>query len=408
VVSAKTTYHGHKVVRILPQNPVQLKQVQVLLDQYPTADVWRQPSTAGVPVDVQFPPGHSDEATAKLKKMHIKFVVVVQDVQSKIDAHHALNNKHESKTDMFKRYHDFATIIDWVKKKAGECGTRCQIVKFGNSFEGRPLYLIKIGTPGTNKQGIWIDGGIHAREWISPATAMYVIERLIDDYNKDNIVKRLVDTYDWYVAPVLNPDGYNYTWTHDRNWRKTRSTNSTHQCVGVDANRNFDFKWMTIGASQDPCKNTYAGPRPFSEPETAAVAGYIKGLKQKFKIFITLHSYSQLWMAPWGYSMNDPPNYNEMIYAGQVAVNALHKVYGTDYTVGSASEILYRSSGTSRDWAAGALKIPYVYTIELRDTGFHGFLLPPVYIRPTVVETWAGIRALANYVTPKPHHPHVA
>ena len=36
-----------------------------------------------------------------------------------------------------------------------------------------------------------------------------------------------------------------YLEIQDRNWRKTRSTNTTTQCVGVDANRNFDFKWMS-------------------------------------------------------------------------------------------------------------------------------------------------------------------
>ena len=31
----------------------------------------------------------------------------------------------------------------------------------------------------------------------------------------------------------------------DRLWRKTRSKNETTPCVGVDANRNFDYKWLS-------------------------------------------------------------------------------------------------------------------------------------------------------------------
>lgn len=42
------------------------------------------------------------------------------------------------------------------------------------------LILIKIGFPreGGEKDIIWIDGGIHAREWVAPTTAQYFIERV--------------------------------------------------------------------------------------------------------------------------------------------------------------------------------------------------------------------------------------
>lgn len=31
---------------------------------------------------------------------------------------------------------------------------------------------------GSSKKAVWIDGAIHAREWIAPATALYIIERV--------------------------------------------------------------------------------------------------------------------------------------------------------------------------------------------------------------------------------------
>ena len=57
-----------------------------------------------------------------------------------------------------------------------------------------------------------------------------------------------------------------------------------------------------------------------------------------------------------------------------------------------------RSSGTSRDWAAGVAHIPFVYTVELRDRGRHGFLLPPDQILETGVETWEGVKAMMRAV----------
>ena len=34
--------------------------------------------------------------------------------------------------------------------------------------------------------------------------------------------QELVDQLDWYIVPCVNPDGYAYTWSEDRLWRKTR------------------------------------------------------------------------------------------------------------------------------------------------------------------------------------------
>ena len=49
-------------------------------------------------------------------------------------------------------------------------------------------------------------------------------------------------------------------------------------CEGVDLNRNFDYHWGDAeneGTSLDPCHETYAGPKAFSEPETRAISDYI-------------------------------------------------------------------------------------------------------------------------------------
>ena len=47
----------------------------------------------------------------------------------------------------------------------------------------------------------------------------------------------ILDNFDVYIAPILNVDGYDYTWNGDRNWRKTRSPNGNNPCVGTDPNR---------------------------------------------------------------------------------------------------------------------------------------------------------------------------
>jgi murein tripeptide amidase MpaA len=63
---------------------------------------------------------------------------------------------------------------------------------------------------------IFISIGIHAREWISPATNIYIAHVLLSNYSKDPTITHIVDQFDYYILPVFNVDGYAYTWTNGR------------------------------------------------------------------------------------------------------------------------------------------------------------------------------------------------
>jgi len=181
-------------------------------------------------------------------------------------------------------------------------------------------------------------------------------------------------------------------------WRKSRKPNEGSTCEGTDINRNFDHEWGTIGVGTSPCSETWPGDNAHSEPESLVISDYILGNVPQggWKIFLTLHSYSQLWMAPWGYSTDVPPNIDDLRRAGEAAVAAVESVHGTVFEFGSASTILYPSSGTSRDWAYGVPQFEYVYTVELRDTGRYGFVLPPEQIIPSGEEFWEGFKAMVQ------------
>jgi len=121
---------------------------------------------------------------------------------------------------------------------------------------------------------MWIDGGIHAREWISPAAVTYIIDFLVE--NSENLET------DYYILPVVNPDGYEYTFNSDRLWRKNRRKGST--CAGIDLNRNFGYRWGGKGTSKNMCHDTYAGKKPFSEPETDAIRNFFEASLANFKV----------------------------------------------------------------------------------------------------------------------------
>ena len=83
------------------------------------------------------------------------------------------------------------------------------VFDIGISTEGRPLRIIKIGRPHRfrgKKPAVWIDGGIHAMEWISPAAVLYMINQLVENYaSRQNEI--IVDNFDVYILPSANPDG---------------------------------------------------------------------------------------------------------------------------------------------------------------------------------------------------------
>ena len=123
----------------------------------------------------------------------------------------------------------------WMECMAASFPDMVTLITIGKSSEGRPLQVMRLGSGSKNKPAVFIDGGIHAREWVSPAAVTYVIHRMLEGGSE---FADELQTYNIYVLPLANPDGYEYTWTTNRLWRKTRANYETF-CDGVDPNRNF-------------------------------------------------------------------------------------------------------------------------------------------------------------------------
>lgn len=101
---------------------------------------------------------------------------------------------------------------DWIKTLAVQNSSFVSTFNVGKSTENRNVLGIKIGKPnGTKKKSIWIDAGIHAREWIADAVGLFIIAQLIQKYESDANVRNLVDNLDWYIVVAPNPDGYEHS-----------------------------------------------------------------------------------------------------------------------------------------------------------------------------------------------------
>ena len=122
--------------------------------------------------------------------------------------------------------------------------------------------------------------------------------------NDKEIKNLLKETELWFVISA-NPDGYQFTFDHERLWRKNRASKTARPESGgdgVDPNRNFAEHWgYDNEGSADPADETYRGPSAGSEPETRAMAGLIDRIKPKFQS--NLHSFGQWLLYPQGWQV---------------------------------------------------------------------------------------------------------
>lgn len=75
----------------------------------------------------------------------------------------------------------------------------------------------------------------------------------------------------------------------------------------------FDTAFCRQGSSSRSCDETYCGRYAFSEPCTKALANLVRQYSGRIAAYFAVHSYSQLWMFPYGYTYNMPSNYAQLV-----------------------------------------------------------------------------------------------
>lgn len=289
------------------------------------------------------------------------------------------------------------------------------------TWEGRTSSLLRIGKGAAGgRPGIYLLGGVHAREWGSPDILVHLVDLLTSAYASGTSIRigkktfsakalrGLVEGKDVYVFPQVNPDGRLYSMTKDPMWRKNRRPSpGKPSCVGVDVNRNYDFLWnfpkffspsAPIANSIDCADETYIGPSALSEPETRNAAWAFQQFPG-IRYFVDVHSYSEDILYSWGdddlqtsdASMNfenaafdgkrgvpkdkayreymPAPDRNAMVKLARGMQSAIRAVRGRAYKVEPAVG-LYPTAGTSDDYAFsrhlvdGARPKVYSFTIE--------------------------------------------
>ncbi|KAF5305811.1 hypothetical protein FQR65_LT07550 [Abscondita terminalis] len=389
-VNDTTRYDGFKVYRVLPTNSRQLDALSEIEKSY---DFWIEVGNINHHVDVMVAPDQIKTFEEFITDLNLEKDIIIEDVQYLIEQE---QNHTEARSSQFtwNNYQTFDRINTWLQSLE-EKYSGVKYIIGGKTYENRSIPGVHVSFKCGNR-AILLEGGIHAREWIAPSTVTFILNKILTTRNEK--IRRLVRKYDWYVFPVVNPDGYDYSYKKDRLWKKTRAPIA--HCFGCDINRNWGYRWMEGGSSLNPCSNRFAGEKPFSEIETSSFQTFLTGVVSDLDVYIAFHSYSQQLLIPFGHAGGEKlPNNGLVKRIGLQAVESLAIRYGTQYVVGNVVNISYVGSGSSTDWIASSGKVKLVYTFVLRDLGHFGFILPQYNIIPVGQETFDAVATIVEQLT---------
>jgi len=336
----------------------------------------------------------------------------------------------------FDDYRPLADIDRFVSALASKYANFVKIKQIGTSFQGRPIRVMEMTNGWGEKPLVYLQGGIHAREWIATSTVLYIAHTMLSKAAAEGgngPVSTMLSGFVFAFVSPLNPDGYVYSWEVNRYWRKTldNRTRCESAASGVDGNRNWGFSTgLLISAPGsttrsdiiDPCLDTYEGTAPFSEPETMAVKQYVEQSQNRsfeksttnlqgtqvaapgyVAAFLDYHSFAMMLLPPWGYSAEwpTPPDGPYIKELCEKMAGAIQRSSGNIFF--SGPDGLPADPGTAPDWAYGAMGIRATMTVELES--HTTFCLGKEKIKPVGLEQYEAVVALVDHLVAKGSHP---
>ena len=337
----------------------------------------------------------NEEAKNWLNTNGVSYETLVENLKQKIDHENEYMSLMRSQKDgeaWYNIYRTYDEVQDKLVEIANNSGI-ATLIDLGDSYENRAIKGIKFSTGGANKPAVFFNGCQHAREWVTVMATTYLADQLAQNYTTDDFTETLLSIVDVYVVPIVNPDGYVYSHTTDRYWRKNRQPNSGSSSVGTDLNRNWDADWNGgESTSTSPSSDIYVGSAPFSAPEADVLKNYMESIPN-LRGHLDIHSYSALVLGPWGYTNAESPDHAEIVSLGNAMNDAISNTNGYQFLFGTgdANGAIYLASGTMPDWSYDGLDaLGYTYELRPNSSGGGGFELPESQILDACEENYNG------------------
>jgi hypothetical protein len=288
-------------------------------------------------------------------------------------------------TRVYRSYDDPVRGVRAFIDSIARTNARISVDTIGRSYEGRPMLAVKVGPRGDSpaRPNVLFMATYHAREWAAAEIALRLIAWLADPLSGNARVDSLLQTRDIWILPVANPDGYQYTFTNDRLWRKTRSPQA-NGVFGVDMNRNHRQSWGldNVGSSPTPSSDIYRGPAPSSEIEIRNIEAFHAAHPPV--VSVSYHTYAGLLLYPpgdvYGRLPSDLPVYRTLAGTNvRSAVTDRVAASRRTFYAPSSAWMLYTTNGEYNDWAAsqyGTISFTPEMTSGYTGSTYYGFEFP--------------------------------
>jgi len=305
--------------------------------------------------------------------------------------------------EFFEDFRTYNEIHAYYREMNAAYPALSSITVIGRSNEGRDILGVRLtnGTITTAKPKLFIQCLIHARAHLSGPTCAWQLKMLLEGFGNNADSTFVLNRYVVMIIPIVNPDGYEFTWSDDRMWRKNRVQFQGTTCRGVDLNRNWPSHWT---ASANQCSDTYPGQTRASELETRAIGTWIEQ-QGNVQFNIDFHCYGELILRPWGNTVTATPDEAVLKALGDGMRDAIRTVHNNAY-VSQRSAQLYPANGETTDYyydtipvGTGQKSSAHGFTFELRG---NSFIVDPNQIIPQGEEIWAGIVYAAEFVADNP------
>jgi predicted deacylase len=256
----------------------------------------------------------------------------------------------------FGSYHSLPEIATYLSSVATAAPNVAAYHVLGQSVQGRSIpYLVINATCQRTPPAVLLVGTHHGDEWSSTEATLAHVDYLL---RGDADVQPLLQTYAFYVLPVLNPDGHEAT-------PPTREN-----ADGVDINRDYAYPERTeLGA--------------FKEKETQL----IKSLQDAvgFRAALTFHSGTTSVLWSWCYTATPTADNAHMSSLGAKSAQAM------GFDTYSASYFDYPTQGEYIDYAyMKSNTLAFTVEVSLAKT-------PAASALPQIVATtWKGTLALVQ------------
>jgi carboxypeptidase T len=282
----------------------------------------------------------------------------------------------------FTGYHTYAEMTSELQSVAATYGkgqphTLTRLFSIGNSFEGRPIWALKISNHPFRDQAepeVLVECNMHAREHLTAEQCLYLVHLLTDNYGLSTPlgqrVTNIVNTREIWIIPMLNPDGamFDISTGTFTGWRKNRQTLAGTDKIGIDLNRNWSYQWDCCGGSSGkPSSARYRGEYPFQAVEDQDLRDFVLSRRiggvQQITELLNVHSYGEHVLYPYGYTKAttdaamtlDDHNAFVAMANKMASLNGYHAMQGSK---------MYIYDGDFIDWAFGDQHI-FGFTWEL-------------------------------------------